>query len=265
MSTQNHQHLRPVFFITGLLIAVLALGCSSHAQGLQRGTPQGLPAAQLPSAEPYSYVYLDPLEASHQGARADDGQHQSFQLHGHWVVDVKNPDGTIAQHRDFENSIQGGGAAFLFGLMAGYAVPANYEIFLQSTGTAPCTPPGTLQGCVIVNSLTTSPGSNSCPNYACFLGLTTTFNLNYSVLASNSMVLAGSFTATRAGTIDNVSTYVGTCPTGFIGSGVTTQNPSTCQTQNGGIGVNALSAASITSVPVVQSQIVQVTVTISFS
>ena len=33
------------------------------------------------------------------------GNHEDVKMHGHWVIDVRNPDGTLAQHRKFENSI----------------------------------------------------------------------------------------------------------------------------------------------------------------
>jgi len=32
------------------------------------------------------------------------GKNEGIKVHGHWVIDVKNPDGSLAGHRDFENS-----------------------------------------------------------------------------------------------------------------------------------------------------------------
>jgi hypothetical protein len=247
-----------------LTLCVLFIAAVSVATG-QFATTQATPTSNpvLPQAQPYSYVFLDPLEGQHTAAK--EGNHLNVEMHGHWVIDVRNQDGTLAQHRDFENTIQGGGAAYLIGLMAGYVVPSDYEIFLSSTGTTPCTPPGTLQGCTIVRSLTSSPGSNTCPSYFCVTGLTYTYNQSYSVTTSNSFVLAGTFTANRAGTIDNVQTYAGSCPVAAIETTLATVSPATCNASVGGVGINALSGAAITSVPVVSSQIVQVTVTISFS
>src|SRR5271168_3514589 len=31
--------------------------------------------------------------------------HEGITVHGHWTIDVKNPDGTVASHHEFENSI----------------------------------------------------------------------------------------------------------------------------------------------------------------
>lgn len=194
---------------------------------------------------------------------------EGIKIHGHWEITVKNPDGTVAEHRDFENALQGGGAAYLIALMAGYTVPSDYEIFLQSSGTAPCVTPSFTNaqaGCVLVRSLTTSPATNSCLYYYCAATLSYTYNLNYSVLASNSMVLSAYFTAGQTGTITSVSTYAGDCPIQFIQSSVLTNiSPAACNAAAGGIGVNALTGTGITSIPVSNGQLVQVVVTISFS
>jgi hypothetical protein len=32
------------------------------------------------------------------------GQHEDIKVHGHWTTEVRNPDGKIATHREFENS-----------------------------------------------------------------------------------------------------------------------------------------------------------------
>jgi hypothetical protein len=54
---------------------------------------------------------------------------EGIKVHGHWIIDVRNPDGSLAQHRDFENSLQDGGQ-FLTGLVSGYSVLAGYYIVL---------------------------------------------------------------------------------------------------------------------------------------
>jgi hypothetical protein len=70
-----------------------------------------------------------------------------IKVHGHWVIDVRNPDGTLAEHRDFENSLTTGGGAgqylvatgdqILPGLLSGAFVPGDPAIaFLQASGGA---------------------------------------------------------------------------------------------------------------------------------
>jgi hypothetical protein len=244
-------------------VPILLLFSSAFLLTSANGQSSPVRTAHTPdAARPFSYVYLDPLEG-HHGSNRNDGNHVGIEMHGHWVIDVKNPDGSVAEHRDFENTIQNEGAEFLVGLMAGYTVPSDYGVTVQPpvNGTAPCAL-NQLQGCGMVRSLTNSPGYQLCSTFTCTADLTYTPTI--SMFGANSFMMAGSFTATQAGTISNVQTWWGTCVDPSTATGITQQSPSTCR---GGsvVGYYNLSAASITAMSVVASQIVQVTVTISFS
>jgi hypothetical protein len=204
-----------------------------------------------------------------------------IKMHGHWVIDVKNPDGTLAEHRAFENSITIQGASFLFGLMAGYYVAGDYAISLQPPGIvfgpAPCTNvlANNSGACVIVRSLSTNPALGLCGGnggFYCTTGLTYTPNLlpNYLFAFYTSITLAGSITANQAGMIGTVSTLFGACqnstPT-TPSTTVTTLTPATCVT-NTGSGTSfssVLSQANIAPISLTSGQLVQVTVTISFT
>jgi hypothetical protein len=184
------------------------------------------------------------------------------------VIDVKNPDGTLAEHRDFENTITGYGQELLIGLLSGYVVPSDYSIFLgpANNGTVPCAVPQGYQGCGIVRSLTTLPASALCLYYTCFTSLTYTPTLVDSSATGSALVLAGNFTATQVGTISGVTVQYGTCPANLSAvTALTTVSPSTCSTTPGSGGYRTVSSATIATVNVVASQIVQVTVTITFS
>jgi len=282
-------------FVAAVFAAVVAFAGAQTASGQtpplepaqaapQRGVPPFAPAAseRLAAAPARDYIFLEPAGAAGDGKMTDghetdgsetanDGSRQNIKMHGHWVIDVKNPDGTTTEHRDFDNSITANGAAYLIGLMAGYGVPSDYGIFLAAnssdSGTPPCvTPNGGQPGCFIVRSLTANPGSTTCQVTYCAVSLTYTYNESLSTTSGNSMVLAGSFTAGQAGTIGYVGTEVGSCPVNITqSSSLTTTSPSACTAQTGNFGINTLSAASISSVAVASGQIVQVTVTISFS
>jgi len=41
------------------------------------------------------------------------GPQEGIKVHGHWVIDVRNPDGTLASHAEFENSLMPQGAETL--------------------------------------------------------------------------------------------------------------------------------------------------------
>ena len=233
----------------------------------QRGTPAfSPPAGNIVTAAPADdFIFLPTAEEQQEKS---DGSQQNIKMHGHWLIDVKNPDGSLAQHRDFENSLYGGGPGgpgFLIALMAGYVVPADYAISLFSnTNTTPCS---NQSACVLVRSLTTQPGVTYCQSFTCFTGLT--YGYNVGVTGNPSLVLSGSFTASSAGTIDSVFTVFGVCPgAGPTGvTGLSTVSPSACPAASGSTGSNnQLSGTNLSStVSVSSGQIVQVTVTITFS
>ena len=39
-------------------------------------------------------------------------QSEGIKVHGRWVIEVRNPDGSVAQHREFNNSLHSGGTHF---------------------------------------------------------------------------------------------------------------------------------------------------------
>src|SRR2546423_15522419 len=38
------------------------------------------------------------------------GQQEGIKVHGHWTIEVRNPDGTLVTHREFENALTSLGA-----------------------------------------------------------------------------------------------------------------------------------------------------------
>ena len=44
------------------------------------------------------------------------GPHEGIQVHGHWTIEVRNSDGTLAEKREFENAYAGN--TFLAGMLA---------------------------------------------------------------------------------------------------------------------------------------------------
>lgn len=109
-----------------------------------------------------------------------DGQHEGIKVHGHWTIEVRNPDGSMTRHLEFENALDPGftasnsggqsivvpgGAAYLSGLLSGqWSGPGNnaapfLEIYLvgpaglnslASNSNAPCTQGGEFPGACII-------------------------------------------------------------------------------------------------------------------
>jgi len=59
--------------------------------------PSAASAAQNESAE-------EPAPVAGQKA-SSDGRHEGIKVHGHWTIEVRNPDGTVVTHREFENAL----------------------------------------------------------------------------------------------------------------------------------------------------------------
>jgi hypothetical protein len=69
------------------------------------------------------------------GERKPGGNHEGIQIHGHWVIEVRNPDGTVTARREFENSILPMGSAFLASLIAGNNATGGLAVLLNGYGT----------------------------------------------------------------------------------------------------------------------------------
>jgi hypothetical protein len=75
-------------------------------------------------------------ESSSNGeASPHGGQHEGIKVHGHWTIEVRNPDGALVAHREFENSLQGGPggrANFLSSVLSRQNTVGNWIIFLSA-------------------------------------------------------------------------------------------------------------------------------------
>ncbi len=274
---------RPRRFLTAALVAALGLGLSlaACAQSAAPVSPQrgvsatGAPAAwgAAPAASLHDPAALaSPGWAKIVGAgKGESATHQGVTLHGHWVIDVKNPDGTLAQHRDFENALETDGQGFLVGLMSGYLVPGDYMIIIgAASGTSACN--AAYQFCGIVHNLSTYPALGYCSVYYCSgSSLNYAYNFGSSFGGPFSMVLSGSITANQTGTIGQVYSLISTCANIGFGStnpnSIETSSPLACVTQTSPEPwYGPLTQATLSSpVSVTSGQIIQVTVTFTFS
>jgi hypothetical protein len=267
MSSKSHVFARP-FLLLAALASVFVVAGAASAQA-PSASPMALKGASLGDpAHAANYIALD-TENTHPSL-VDDGLHQGIKMHGHWTIDVKNPDGKLVQHRDFENSIQYDGQNYLTALMSGYAVAGNYAIYFANAGAtstnAVCSS-GQFPYCAIVQSITNGQGPTFCTYYTCVGGLTVTPTFG----VGPTVKLAGNITAPNAGTI----AVVYTAPAGCNASGSTTYPPTTiatitpaqCLASNNSesMGGTSTSTTLASPVTVVAGQIIQITVTLSFS
>jgi hypothetical protein len=141
----------PGLVLASLLAMVLASSIAGRAQSSTTSpvVPAAAPTKAVPAVQPAAPAKRQP-----------GGNHEGIHVHGHWTIEVRNPDGRLVSHTEFENSlVQLYGAESLTALLAGYAVPGGYRVRLASDSvkdTGPCTgtgQEGTDDWCVLVGSL----------------------------------------------------------------------------------------------------------------
>ena len=242
--------------LAAFLFAFSALGLGAQtAPG--RGAPR--PAVKRP---------MPPLREEQAQNKADDATHQGITVHGQWTITIKNPDGSTAEKRQFQNSLNAiTGSQILTYLISGQLVAGGMDVNLNSGGQPPC--PG-LNGCYLY----TGPASNYyyCLNSSdgtCYPNLTIAVGVD-PISSKASLTLSGSIPATQTGNITYVNTDLVGCnadqegapPTGAI----TSASPYVCSTNPHGFAdPYPLTQTQVSAISVTSGQTIQVTVVITFS
>ena len=119
-------------FLKHLGVALVAVSLGSvTAAAQERPAPDATASAQHESG----------------GKAGGDG----IKVHGHWTIDVRNPDGTLASHNEFENALRGDfGAPALARLLTRDHRLSSWQIQLNSGGNdGPCSEQGQPARCHI--------------------------------------------------------------------------------------------------------------------
>jgi hypothetical protein len=180
-------------------------------------------------------------------------QEQGIKVHGRWAIDVRNTDGSLASHHEFDNSlttvgVSVGGNSVLAGLLGRhFTTVGDWHVMIWRACGTEAFP----QACRI--SEPTFPNQSS----GVFRNLRITVptrTVSFPAIGNREVPIgtvefAGEATATLNRAIEAVSTQLGLCPTGtncFMGSDITSHTLET-------------------PIPVVAGQIIQVRVVLSFS
>ena len=177
-------------------------------------------------------------------AQAPRGPQEGIVVHGHWTIDIREPDGRLVSHLDFENALQSGGGEVLADILSRRRTAGGWTVTLGGNGGngGPCV--GTPMTCQIVEAGWT-PAS---------IGPDIFRNLQ---LSPAGFVLSGTATAGRTGHIDNVYTQSWDCASNTL--------PAACVISSDLSGQKVFSYAQIPSQNVAAGQLIQVTVTFTFS
>ena len=213
-----------------LLAALLVLVLSYAAPGSAQSTVATTPTQQTkPAVTPVLPMQTPPAIAKpgasqvKAAAQTEEklyakGQREGITVHGHWTIDVKNPDGSLVSHRDFENSLTSGGKSLLTSLLLGSTVPGSWRIFLEAgTGSfgpgGPCTYTDTsnnvLTYCEAIGSIV-NPSPALCGGASnCFQTLTITPTPSTGL--ATGFTLSATAISSQAGSIANVVTGPAGC------------------------------------------------------
>lgn len=211
-----------------LIISLLLAACSSPA-----GKPAPTPA---------------PVPAPSAGNSSGGAPQEGIKVHGRWTIEVINPDGTLAERREFDNALTTEAALALAEILQA----TNYRhtgwevnVWSGATSTPFLEDSGTPARARIVGATFPASGRNIFKNL--------TINIPSTGDNRNKLVLSGTATAHRDGLINVVSTIMFKAPR----SG--TEIPYT------GLQVDFTISSLSSAVTLTNGQQVLVTVVISFS
>ena len=193
---------------------------------------------------------LGTATVSAQTPQRNGGSQEGIRVRGQWTIEIRNPDGTVVAHREFENALDPvGGAQAITLLLTGQRSPGEWIVYIGRVTPQqrhPCPSNITFgNNCVIAE--VDSPNHPGAP----FKTLVVT--IPESGPNTGKIVLAGHATAEADGDIARVGTSIGLCSS--------TVAPVSC-TAFHSMGLTAHDVQPVQTVAA--GQIIQVTVAISF-
>lgn len=220
------QIARQSLVLAALLAMVLSVASISRAQS-------SAASAASPAAKAAAVTSKAPA------LHAAKGQHEGIKVHGHWVIEVKNPDGSLAKRVEFENSLvtptnypQASltGSQALVGVLSGVAalsasqavatgLSSPWIIDLESANSGNVSPCPNSTAFLAYGHIGGLPGSSSTASCWAAAGITPQ-NISHIVTQSGNyvtsslpsqLVLSGttlSGLVTQTGTIDTVTTLM---------------------------------------------------------
>ena len=179
-------------WLRGVLVAVMAV--TLLLMGCNTSTDVSKPAADEAVAPAPVVAASSPVASSSSGGLPQE----SVQVHGHWTIEVRNPDGTLAEIREFDNALTSGRALAL--ILARSNSVGGWQIELEDFTTGPFSPSnGSGHGYIYEPGAVVAPGS--------FTTLTVAESTD-----GLSTVLSGTVIAVNNGDIGSVKTTLDLLP-----------------------------------------------------
>jgi len=252
--------------VLGAVLALMLSG-SGVVRAQASATSPAVPAAARAKAAPAAQAVHPAAPAKRQPG----GTHEGIKVHGHWMIEVRNPDGRLVSHTEFENSlVQTGGESNLVDILIGLDVPGGYMIAMGANSGAPCAAlSGSGSGnCILLGSLvspepaafgdqSTECGGTGFKNQItatgpCFplsIGASGSTDTGATGLVFTGTAVANAPAATFPASITDVYLYPLTCPVAslVIGTppGGAATSPNACATAGQAAGFFALTHAPL--------------------
>jgi hypothetical protein len=203
-------------------------------------------AITLPTSQPAYAQTVAEVQATAEAADPSGGMGERIEVHGHWVLRIRDRDGRLLRATEFDNDLLASGSMVLTQLLSRARVMGAWVVRLGSySEPRPCLTFGTYRECQIGES------AQSANNQ--FLNSS---DLTVTPTAENDgIVLAGSVVVDQASLIEWVTTVAWFCEATVTAEDCKSQIPS-----NAGF----TSARLASPEPVEAGQTVEVTVTLTF-
>jgi hypothetical protein len=164
-------------------------------------------------------------EQKNAKAKASGGQQEGIKVHGHWTIEIRNPNGSLVSHFEFENAMADNGV-LLTELLNGSITVSKWRIRMDGTPGVSNAPCSGNTGCILDATQGFAPAGPG---------------------GQRIFQLQGTITANQAGRIEQVTSQWVNTPLGTGGN------------------FTAKTLDPVDQKAIVNGQIIQVTVQISFS
>ncbi len=219
-------------------------------------------AANAPAAPAAAAAQKPAAQAREEGG----GTHEGIKVHGHWVIEVRSPDGSLVRHAEFENSLFSG--QMLYAFLGGTETPGAWTVQLEDGAEQYVLyldePSATAQIASDAGFCTNSPSTEACAR-----SLAVAATASGGLTLSGSITIPGTFPVTV--TLASAVTSLGYCPGDTYGAqlsgALSTVSPSSCLPVSTDLNISNTFTERLQgfAVPVSPGQTVSATVTITFS
>ncbi len=245
MMKQSNSHPARWLVEACTLLMILSVAPAGFAQQAKQAPAQ--PKSQVASAPSAaasptaSNPAAKPAGEEKEAATGDDPEGGGIKIHGHWVLELKNPDGKVLDRREFDNSLVTGGNTtsgdqLLAALLSGNATAGGLGVAFISSASGSTTGLDIGSFCWGAGAATGEPAvpagiqcyalasANSILTYAAGQGLVsqfsvaqsgltsvTSFSPNVNIVLSGNFIVQPSYSGLLANGIIGVGTYAGVC------------------------------------------------------